>query len=298
MLTTTTACLIDDEGQAWDAASSAAAERLRARFAIAGETRVTAPYGPRTSGCLWIERTPRLVRIIFNPETVRPAALARADALLRKARPGFASQTAFCLCLIDSRTSDVLVSEIYASLDQCLNRLKFLIGENGADGDPSYADRFDAKMLTLALARKTPPLERLLEFWHVQQGVVDVEAILPVWRSELEDRFTLLEKMPQQRGYAIIEIGKALRISWHAFVPRLNGAGLLGMPDARYARWASEPFDGILASGRPIFQQVTALMFWPDTGFVERRYRRLLVPWIDTAGRRLILSVNRPLPGE
>ncbi len=298
MLTKSAACLIDDLGQPWDTAQPAEVERLRARFDIAANTSVPVPYGTRTSGCIWIERTPRLVRITFNPETVRPAAAVKAGALLRGARPDFPTRTAFCLALIDSRISDVLVSEIYASLEQCLNRLTFLIGESAADGQLNYTDRFEAKSLKLALARKTPPFARLLESWRERQGVVDLEATLPVWRTELEDRFTLLEKLPLDRGYAFIEMGKALRISWQSFAPRLNGAGLLGMPDARYARWASEPYDGILASGRPIYQQVTALMFWPDTGFVERRYRRLLVPWIDTTGRRLMLSASRPLPGE
>lgn len=298
MLTTTTACLIDDQGHAWDTVSSEAASRLRSHFELTGSGEVVAPYGPRTRGCLWIDLGKRFVRIALNPETVGPAAVAEADALLRNPKLTFESRTAFCLGLIDDQSADVRLTEIYASLAQSLNRLKFLVNEGAVERETTYDDRFEAKPLTLALARRTPMLRHLIETWRMGEREVDLEEALPRWRDELEERFTLLEQLSQGCGYGIIEIGKALRIPWHAYVPRLNGAGLLGMPDARYARWASRPYDAVLASGKPRFEEIAALMFWPNTGLVERRYRRLLLPWLDKAGRRLILSVNRPLPGE
>lgn len=298
ILTKTTACLVDDEGRAWDIATSEPAPELRSRFEFDEPGPAGAHYSPRTSGCVWIDHGARFVRIAFNPKSVRPAAIAKSSLLLRNPNLAFENKTAFCLTLIDGQHSNVRLTEIYASLDQSLNRMEFLRGEDGTLEDASFSDRFELKTLTLAHARQTPSLARLLDDWKNRQRVVDVQTTLPLWREEFEDRYSLLAQLPQGRGYSIIEIGNALRIPWKSYALRLNGAELNGMPDARYARWVSKAYDAVLASGAPDFQQITALTFWPSTGLIERRYRRLLVPWIDTTGRRLILSVNRPLPGE
>ncbi len=109
-------------------------------------------------------------------------------------------------------------------------------------------------------------------------------------RVETAGRYWIHEKIPHRRSFAITEAGPSLRIPDPNYTTQLRGTDITALPDAGYGRWVLQDFMRAAQTGQPTYDEISAHMFWPETGVIERRYRRLLLPWLNAKGRVVLTS--------
>lgn len=283
---TPTACLIDDKARVWDAGCAS----LRALCGLGVPIGDTAHFLVQTAGFIRVEIAKRAVHIAFNPHCVTPLAISGLTAFLDRYRSDNGPDVVFCLSVRDDIATPGRVVEIFGSSRQILNRLQFITREVGMPDD----ERFARRSLSIAEAARDRCLARFLETWRLENGAFNPDAVTPILRSELDGRYWLFERTPERRSYAIGEVGPALRIPDPHFSARLRGTDVNALPDTSCARWLSKTLDEVRRTGRPLYDEVSAHIFWPETGIVARRYRRLMVPWVNLSGRVIITSIIRP----
>ena len=273
-----TACLIDETGRVLDVRPQ-------------GAQATPGPGLSPSTGGITVAIAARSVHLAFDPESVSPVAVGGLLYFLHDL--GLHRQTGLMFCLaVRGRTGPTRpVVELFPSLAQTVNRLQFL----AEDRNPASHQRFSAAAIDLARARTHRTFARLLACWRDGRGTFDAATVMPLLRRDVSDRYCLLEPAPEYGDFRIVDAGGGLRIPDPQFIARMPGSGLSGFPDFRYVSWLTETYNKVLRSNEPDYGDIVARIFWPGTGVVARRYRRLLLPWSTADGRRLLLSVNCPL---
>ena len=304
---TSTARLIDGQGRIWDARSSLLAHA----FQLNDQCGDVILQLVDTEGCIHLDLTARRVNVAFNPRTLSPVALCGLLYFLHDHRLHGNPNLAVCLTILggaapnpdpdagtdkgpgkgqSSRRNSRLV-ELYRSIGLAANRIQFLIGES----QPATLQRFVAQPRAFNPFARSGYFAPLLKLWRTSSGHYDRDALRPVLRQNLKDRFCLIEYLPSRQNFQIAEIGSGLRIPTPRFTSQLAGAALAGFPDDRYVNWLRTSFSKVANTGDAGFEDISAKIFWPETGLVERNYTRLLLPWTTADNRKLILSANRPM---
>ena len=217
-------------------------------------------------------------------------AIGGLTTFLHRHRSDNEADAVFCLSIREDIAAPRRIVEIFGSSRQILNRLQFITREIGAPDD----ERFARRSLSIADATRDHCLARFLKTWRRENGAFNPDAVNPILRSELDGRYWLYERTPERHSYSIVEVGAALRIPDPHFSARLRGTDVNALPDTSCARWLSKALDEVRRTGRPLYDEVSAHIFWPETGIVARRYRRLMVPWVNLTGRVVITSIIRP----
>ena len=288
-----TACLIDDQGDIWDPSS----QLLRRRFHLDDVQGEVATRLVETAGCISVDIFRRAIRLIFDARNVSPVTVGGLMYFLHDQHLHQSPGRVFVLKNMgaDVGTANAgpggPVVEIFRSLSQAMNRLQFLADDQGV----SNRRRFVATAIDPARARYHREFSRLLTCWRNSSGQFDGATIMPILRYEFADRYLLMKKTTCPGGFCIVDAGAGLRIPDPQFTQRMPGTHVSGFPDHRYAAWVSATFAKVINSNLPDYSDVSARIFWPDTGMVQRNYRRMLLPWSDSGGRCILLSVNRPL---
>ena len=278
------ACLIDNTGRVWDTRS----RQLRDQFGLEDAIGDIATLLVKTAGCIRIDAVKRAVHISFNPKTVSPVAIGGLMYYLHDQRLHRHPNVVFCLSILEGEASTARVVEVYASIKQAANRLQFLSEEHRH----SDQKRFQAHRLSLKFAERSFGLSRVLEAWRAQAAVYETNIIKPILSGDLNNRYCLIGQSHRGCGFTFLEMGSGYRIPFPDYDKRVIGKDLNAIPDTLYAEWLSETYSEVMQKGEPRLEEIAVHIFFPDTGLIARRYRRLLLPWLDKAGRRLLLSVN------
>ncbi len=284
MGTLSKATLIDDKGRAWDARSPL----LRAQFGLSDSLGDITIRLIQIAGCIRIDAGKRAVHIAFNPKTVSPVAIGGLLYFVHDQHLHKHHDLVFCLSLLEDVATTARVVEIYTSIKSAANRLQFLSEEHRR----GKQKRFESKLLALDRAERIPGFSHLLEAWRKSDAAYDQKTIMPILNSALRDRYCLIGPSYRGNGFAIVEMGSGYRIPLPDFATRTPGLELSAIPDAGYADWLAATYSRVMKLGRPLFEDVAAHIFFPDTGLVQRRYKRLLLPWLGQSGQRLLLSVS------
>ena len=269
------ACWIDAHGRVSEAA------RNHSVAAVSGSA----------GGCIRIDAIDRVVHIAVSAKAVSPSALAGMMYFLHDYTADYHPNATFCLTDLTSADATGAVVEVFGSIKQTCNRVQFLVDEQSGRQN----NRFVSRSLPLSSASRIPVLARVLDAWKTQKGAFNDTILRPILADELEGRYCVLERSKRRSGFAIIEIGAGLHIPYERFTQRFIGADLSSFPDGAYANWLTIAYRNVMDKGAPRYDEISAHIFYPDTGLVARRYRRLLIPWLSGDGRQLLLSINRPL---
>lgn len=284
-----TACLIDDQGYIWDPRS----QLLRRRFRLHDIRGDVATRLVQTAGCISVDVSPRAIRMHFDARNVSRVAIGGLLYFLHDHRLHLSADRVFVLTDIGKAGAGIRgrVVEVFRTLGQAMNRLQFLADDQGMAN--SY--RFTAIAIDPQRARYHREFSRLLTCWRTSSGHFDGATIMPLLRYEFADRYLLMEQTPRPNGFRVLEAGAGLRIPDPHFTHRMPGTHISGFPDHRYAAWVTATYAAVSTADQPDYSDVSAQIFWPDSGLVQRNYRRMLLPWRASDGRRFLLSVNRPL---
>lgn len=268
------ACLIDDGGRLWDVPPH------RATAAAQRDLRV------ETARCIRMYARNQTITIVVAPQAVSPVAISRMVEVLHNRAQRTPGQPVFCLSLLKPSDAAPAAVELYRCVKHVVNRLVFLAREADTRDD----QRFIRRNLSSSQTVENSSSARLLAEWRRDNGNYRPDVFVPVLRTETAGRYWIHEKIPHRRSFAITEAGPSLRIPDPNYTTQLRGTDIAALPDAGYGRWVLQDFMRAAQPGQPTYDEISAHMFWPETGVIERRYRRLLLPWLNAKGRVVLTS--------
>ena len=216
----------------------------------------------------------------------RPAFCGRRTAMSLLALAGECTNARTAIAYF-GRTWNHEVCRGGAPLQQRL--LEILGGPATRDGDPPFlaVRRRLSGMLHDAGSPFAPVLRQWLD--NVQPG--DVHDFLETHR--LYDRSMIVQRMPDTGAFVFRHSGAGLQLYPSGWARSAVGRHLHDQPDHAYGRWIAEACRAVDDAQVPRYELISALVA-PD-GHDPRpwRYERLMLPWRDGNGARLVVSVSR-----
>lgn len=267
--------LFDDKGDLWDSKSRALAEALQASLSC----------------------DDLLKYVVKNLGFI--AATDSEGSLRLRLRPAVVSQTALSALLywLHDRVVDrVLISfldgewshELVRSRDEAVRRLLARVKYSPADREGDFLN-VPRPLQDLSLSS---PLRAVLNAWEDCGGKFDFDRIHPVVQKALNGRFVLFEAPPNSSDVHVKDVGGGLGKSAGYWLTRTKGLRVEDQPDYAYGLWVGEACRQVLTTREPSFEDIDAVITWPQQPRIGYRYRRLMVPFEGEGNSTLVLSAT------
>jgi hypothetical protein len=271
--------LIDDRGAWWDAGARELRKSLHLED-VQGDVRTVLI---NNLGFVGVSFRDSSVIVWFRPRTVSKTALV---ALLYWLTPHAYER----ICLSFALDGQQQQYEIFSSACAAMRRMEALIELEGAS---SKRPRFIARRGALsALGRE---FSVVFDHWRAVGGIFNGDEYHPLLTRFASDRYILFEPCPRGPHFNIVRAGKGLHIPDKPSHDALGGSRLENLADRAYGEWTARFYRAALTSQQPQYDHVRALIRWPRTGGVERRYSRLILPCRTKVGRHLLLGISGAL---
>jgi hypothetical protein len=172
-------------------------------------------------------------------------------------------------------------SEISASVEHTIERLSELcapVPEAPAGG--RYLSQ--PKDLSTLFGDETNRFRPLAQKWRISFGNFDSTVISLALRHQLLARMAVVGVKPRARDPVFRFIGDGHRWVGRNYYVQGVGEKVASLPDRQYGEWVAEFYKSVAASGRPLYDLVSApLRHEDEPGRPTRtvRYERLLLPW-------------------
>jgi hypothetical protein len=268
--------LFDDQGDTWDATSRKLANALCA--SIAGTE--LANYAIRNLGYIAVSESNGSVRVRLRPAVVSQMAFS-----------------ALLYWLHDRLIERVLLSflggewthELMRSREEAVKRLMTRVTFNADDRDGDFLRR----TRPLHAMPSASPLRALLRFWSESGGKYDRERLSPVLDKALDRRFVLVEAAGNSSSLYFKDVGRGLTTLAEFWLSHATTLRVEDQPDYAYGKWVSSIYREVLASGEPSFEEIDAIINWPEDPYRKSyRYRRLVVPFSGERNSTMVLSAT------
>jgi hypothetical protein len=188
-----------------------------------------------------------------------------------------------CLAILGQQ----LGHEVHGSLKQVIERMARLIEQQ-----QGQQPLFTARALSAAALAEDSRFRWLLTNWERSNKRLYWSSFSKEIDRRFAGRFVALQPGKEISELVIERVGTGLRIPDHKWRDSARGTRLADLPDRSYGRWVSKAYLDVLRRGRPRFDDVSAKIYWPQSGRLHCEYRRLILPWIDADGRPLLLSAS------
>jgi hypothetical protein len=266
--------IFDDRGQVWEADSL----ELRQSLYFPAHEPNFALQVVKNLGFIAAERRRQNAIITFRPRTVSPVAFASLLYWLSDEPPD-----RICLAILSQQLSH----EVHGSLKQVVDRMARLIEQQQGE-----QPLFTARGLSATALSEGSPFRWLLTTWERSNKRLCWSSFSKEVDRRFDGRFVALQPGEEISELVIERVGTGLRIPDYKWRASARGTRLADLPDRSYGRWVSNAYLYVLRTGRPRFDDVSAKIYWPQSGRLHCEYRRLILPWIDADGRPLLLSAS------
>jgi hypothetical protein len=177
-----------------------------------------------------------------------------------------------------------------------------IVGSDGAAAASRLADVIACRLTTasqtvlrrpLHLAAMPPdcPLLHAIRAWD-GIGCRTIPDLGPLLHNALRGRYAWVERETRLSPLVLTEVGPGFPDSMKAFLEASLGRRIDGQPDPMYARYCREAYGAAADTGRPLLEEVDALLMLPGYGRVRRTYRRLILPFQPSLGRLRLLCAS------
>jgi hypothetical protein len=266
--------IFDDQGKVWQANSL----EFRRSLVVPESEPHFVPHVVKSLGLISTVLRRGSVIVTFRPRTVSPVAFASLLYWLSDEPPH-----RICLALLDGRPRH----ELYGSFEHVLERLHRLIEARHEQDQPL----FTASAVSPGAVTEGSLFRRLLVNWERSNKHLSWRNLSDEVDRRVDRRFGAVRSCKEPSDLVIERIW--LRILDPEWLASARGMRLAVMPDRSYGRWVSEAYLSVLRSGRPQVDDVSAKIYWPQTGRLPCEYRRLILPCIDADGRPYVVGVVR-----
>jgi hypothetical protein len=268
--------VFDDQGKAWPADSLEFRQRL-----LFPENRTDfVPQVVQRLGFISAVRRRTGATVTFRPRRASPVALASLLYWLSDEPP-----ERICLAILDDR----LRHELYGSLKLAIERMHRLIEAHQEEERPP----FTARGLSPSAASDDLPFRWLLTNWERSDKHLSLQNLSGQVDHLFDGRFCAARPGQEPAELVFERLGSGLPVPDPEWRESAHGTRVIDMPDRSYGRWVSQAYLSVLCTGRPEFDDVSAHVYWPQSGRLHCEYRRLILPCVDADGHPYLLSVSR-----
>jgi hypothetical protein len=269
--------LFDDTGETWDAKSSRLAETLQA--SLSGDE--LAKYVVRNLGFISATESSGSVRLRLRPSVVAPTALSALLYWLHDQQ----GVERVLISFLDGEWTHELVRSGNEAMRRLLARVT--VKDEDRHGD------FLKEARPLESLPPVHPLRALLDAWSDCGGKYDRERLDPVLEKALGRRFVLVEGAAASSSLFFKDIGPGLSTLADFWLSHKAKLRVEDQPDYAYGKWVSSIYREVLDSGQPRFEEIDAIINWPENPYRKSyRYRRLVVPFSGERTSSLALSAT------
>ena len=263
--------LIDQSGQHWNSSDSRLARQLGSR--LTGDA--LAKYSVMNLGFASVVSTNRFVRVACRPSILTPPTII---AMLHYVHDQRAATIGFDYF---TRTWNHI---IVANRAKFRNLLFSLACVERDDGDHD-------RLLRRPIDGRLSPLRgKVSAARRIFSGAPLVEDVAPPLDKLFAGRWSLHE-FNTETGHAVVRgIGKSYTPLNPAWLATAIGSSLCSYADEGYGRWVAQHHREALASDKPVFDEVDAILEFPTVGTARLCYSRLTLPVSVRQEPRLVLS--------
>lgn len=270
----------DEDGRLWPVGSPELRESLGytvGDFDVAG-------FAVRCLGWIELRHAPERLHVRLAPRVAQPKALEAACRVLAASGP--------IAVTLSIRSGQDWVEEKIASPEAALARLESLVNGPSATGQRFLSVR---QPIAVLFRDKQRYLITMLQEARRLLGSDGHEAAIRFAASDETGRTSVavgVSKAGERAQWSWAHLGSALRFYTAEDRQRLVGTDIRNSPDSEYCEWCIEAYDRAVAVGEPMIEDVRALVLRRSGPPVESRYRRMLVPLTDRAGRSIVLVTS------
>jgi len=138
---------------------------------------------------------------------------------------------------------------------------------------------------------RASPVAAVLAYWKSANTHFEVERISPLLHRGFEQRFLMMEHLPDNDQLIIRSLGQGYTIFDKTWCAVAAGERFEDQYDVYYAQWAAQGYRRASARTAPVMQRIDAVIDNPRTGYRRQRYARIIVPY-RRDGHRLLLSAS------
>ncbi|WP_341915700.1 hypothetical protein [Ferrovibrio terrae] len=264
--------LIDPQGHWWRWPSATLAERLGYAdpdFDLAG-------YAARNLGYVWLVLEEHATLMQFRAGMVSPAAVNSLKPYLRKA----VAAKPVALVVYASGW----LEEVYVESAPLLARLEELAPLR----EPRMRDQFIAMSHQPRewLYHAHQNLSSLFEVWRFEGGQYSEPVRRYLQNSGLIDRTVVIEQRAEE--LYVNASGNGFTIYDNFQMKHVTGHRISDQPDRAYGAWVESSYRSCYESGIPALEDVDAIIEEPDHDPRRRRYQRMILPWQNKDGERIL----------
>jgi hypothetical protein len=231
----------------------------------------------RNLGFVAVAKRKGSVRIRLKPSAVMPIAFAELIYWLHDQQPE--------RVLVSSLEGE-LSHQLFCSAIAAADRLCVLRSRNQSATPDIIAARIPIEQLSTCSS-----LGRVVNLWRDAGGRLKRDLIETTVGAHVNNRVVIVEPVPGGR-LQMTMIGAGMRWPDPVSVAALEGAPIDAHPDLHYRRWVADSYQSVLKTNQPRLEDVDALVGWPHTGKVSRRYRRLILPCQGQNGEQLLIGAT------
>lgn len=275
----------DEDGRTWPVGSPELRESLGytvGDFDVAG-------FAVRCLGWTEVRQEPGRMHVRIAPRAAQPKAIDCAIQALAAAGPAEV--------VLSVRSGLEWVEETASSTEAAITRIEALV-----DGPSATGKRFLSVRQPIAVLfrDKQRYLITMLQEARRLLGNDDRDAAVRFAAADETGRTSVaigITKPGERSQWHWAHLGSALRFYSAEDRQRLIGTDIRNSPDTEYCEWCIEAYDRVVSIGEPVVEDVRALVLRRSGPPVESRYRRMLLPFSDRAGRSIVLVTSdfRPL---
>lgn len=118
----------------------------------------------------------------------------------------------------------------------------------------------------------------------------DLSALRQHTNEVFDDRYIMARRRADNGSLAFRQIGQELFRGYGSWRAQAIDAPVSELPDATYGTWVQQAYGDALTSGKPLHQQVDAVVKWPLAGKARLRYDRAIIPFVDGDGLPCLIS--------
>jgi hypothetical protein len=267
--------LIDDQGEVWRGES----RRLREAFDSPFSGGEFVEYAIKNLGFVALNVYGTSCQVRLRPKFIGEATREALRRWLRDRRV-----ERIVLSYFETRWVDELV--VPRALDARLDTLG--LTRTGRAGDflmrPLPVD--NAPRMVVSNSRL--PVADLMRKWSQLISEYESANLLRVLRSAFNERFVIVQRPSGGERVLFSEFGEQMYFRYDTWRECAIGAPITEQPDRAYGRWIHDAYNATMASKKPSYEAVDAILHWPDIGRARRRYRRILFPFQESQSGQML----------
>jgi hypothetical protein len=136
------------------------------------------------------------------------------------------------------------------------------------------------------------PMHWAFHVWHHHPHLTRSENLERVLAAALRGRYAWFDAFGPRREVVMTEVGTGFPAAVQAALEACMGARLQDQPDNPFGQYCAEAYGDAAGSGKPLLEDVDAMVTPPNGKPLRRRYSRLILPFRVSERHTRLLSVS------